>query len=306
LFKKEILMIDETVTNQLQQLLDSARSIFIMYPAEASLDQRAVAAALYLGLSQQEKAVQLISSRKPETQEATALAGLEHTIHEIGNQNLTISFPYSPDQVDKVSYHIGEESKRFFLTIKPKPGVSPLETSTVEFSYTGAAVDAIFLVGVKDLESLEQLYFGYEQLYQEVPTVSLAMHTPSFGTHKIDASSASSLSEVAAQLLQQLSVSLDSDIATNLLAGIEASTKNLSSPATSAETFETVARLLRAGARRSFRKIKDEETRTQQNGAVIHEVVSENTAKPLRTRATKAAKMDSLNPPKEYIPGRLM
>lgn len=268
-------MIDESLSNQLKQLVDSARTIFIIFPPTASADQKAVAASLYLALSRTEKTVGLISTQKAPGGEVASISGLEHTQQELGNQNLSISFPYSPDQVDKVSYHIGEESKRFFLSIKPKPGVPPLDASQMEFSYTGATADAVFLIGVTELESLDQLYFGYEQLYQDTPTVSINSYTTSFGTHKVDAGTASSCSEIVTQLIQRLGLSLDNDIATNLLYGIESSTKNLSAPTASAETFETVAQLLRAGARRSFKRSGGNEvTQPSRSESILHEIAS--------------------------------
>src|SRR5690606_36893853 len=84
-------------------------------------------------------------------------------------------------------------------------------------------------------------------------TTTVTFHTfqPEIGTIKLDASGASSLSEAMAQLLWQLQLSVTQVDATNLLTVIEQSTQNFRSLSTSAETFETVAQLLRQGARRS-------------------------------------------------------
>ncbi len=322
-------MLDENLLHQIAQLLQSAKTVFIIFPRQISFDHASVAASLYLAAVSAQKSVMLISPERPEFSDQT-ISGLEFVQQELGNQNLSISFPYSPEQVDKVSYHIGEETKRFFLSIKPKPGVEPLDARQVEFSYTGASADVIFLVGVKELESLEQAYYGYEQLYQESPTISLNSYTTSFGTHTIDAGSVSSLSELAAEFIPGVGWSLDSDIATNLLSGIESSTKNLSAPTTTAETFETVAQLLRAGARRSFKKSKpDASVQVSRSESILlqqdsnqenelpdadSESVKNGKANSLdlvkQSKVSKSksikTKKDSLNPPEDYVPKRLM
>ncbi len=125
-----------------------------------------------------------------------------------------------------------------------------MDQQTVEFSYTGADADIVFLIGVHEFESLEQLYFGYEQLFQTAMTVTFHSFEPQIGTFKLDASGSSSLSESMSLLLQMMAWPLPPDAATNLLQAVEQATDSLQSLATSAETFETVAWLMRNGARR--------------------------------------------------------
>lgn len=255
---KSFFMIDESLANQYKSLIDTAQTIVVLIPAQATQDQIAVAASLYLSLLRLGKNARLVTPQPVVTK--GAILGFEQAQQDLGNQNLTVSFAYTPEQVDKVSYHIAEETGRFYLTIKPKSGYEPLATESVEFSYTGASAELVILVGVSNLEQLEQLYFGYEDLFETVPMVSIHNHTTSFGTLHIDSGSASSSSEVVAQLLFSLGHPVDSDVATNLLLGIEWGTASLSSPTASAETFEVVAQLLRAGARRTFKKTSVETT----------------------------------------------
>lgn len=298
-------MIDDTVTAQIKNIVDSAQTIVIIYPKNATLDQRAVAASLYLALSTAQKSVRLVT---PQVEQRTdePLAGIEQTQQDMGNQNLGISFEYTPEQVDKVSYHIGEETGKFYLSIKPKPGFPPLDANSVEFTYTGAAAEAVFLVGVNELESLEHLYFGYEDLYNSVSLVSINNFATSFGTVKVDAGNTSSSSEVLAQLLPGLGLTIDSDVATNLLFGIESSTQNLSSVTTSAETFEVVAQLLRAGARRSFKRAGQEQSSQLQRTRMSNEIppLQEPRKNGKAKNAKSVAKNDGANPPAEFTPVR--
>lgn len=233
----------------LKELTQSAQSILVINPPNPTLDQAAAASALATGLQTLGKQVLLLA---PEIK-AEALSALEQQPDfrsEMGNKDLSISFAYRPEAIDKVSYHIDEQQQRFYLVIKPQKGQAPLDTTSVEYEYTGAEADLIFLVGVQSYESLGQLYEGYEQLFQTSTVVTLNSYEPEFGTLKISAAELSGLSELTAQLLLALEVQVDEGNATNLLAAIEAKTDRLQSFSTTADTFQLVAELLRRGARR--------------------------------------------------------
>ncbi|PIR60877.1 MAG: hypothetical protein COU67_00265 [Candidatus Pacebacteria bacterium CG10_big_fil_rev_8_21_14_0_10_44_54] len=242
-------MIDAATLTQLTDLVAQANSIFVIFPSTATPDKRAAAEALAASLAAAGKEVRLLSPRQPE--KSRYPESVDTTIlTELGNQNLVLSFAYQPEQVDNVNYHIGEETGRFYLTIKPQKGERPLDPESVEFSYTGAEADLIFTVGVKELVELEQLYMSYEDVYAKVPIISITTHEPAFATLSINTGSAASVSQEVARLIADLGFSLSADSATQLLYGIEMATRGLASRSVSAETFETVGQLLRQGARR--------------------------------------------------------
>lgn len=240
--------------SQLRELVSTAQSILVMLPSEAKLDQIASGMALTTCLEQAGKQVTLLSPT-PLGLDQQSLGGISQVHTQLGNRDLTVSFDYHPEAVDKVSYHIDDQQQRFYLVIKPQKGQKPLDKSTVQFTYTGAEADIIFLIGIHDFDSLEQLYFGFEQLYQTAIVVTFHTFEPSIGSFKLDASGTSSLSESMSVLLQGLGYPLIADAATNLLSAIERETDNFQSLAMSAETFEIVAWLMRSGGRRSHRRL---------------------------------------------------
>ncbi|OGJ39250.1 MAG: hypothetical protein A3A82_00410 [Candidatus Pacebacteria bacterium RIFCSPLOWO2_01_FULL_47_12] len=242
-------MIDAQQITQLTDLIAQAKSIFVIFPSTASPDNRAAAEALAASLLQAGKEVRLLSPRLPEPSRYPESSEVAVTT-ELGNQNLVLSFAYQPEQVDNVNYHIGEETGRFYLTIKPQKGQKPLDPASVEFSYTGAEADLIVTIGVKELAELGQLYMSYEEVYTKVPVVSITTFDPPFATVSINAGSSPSLSQAVARLISDLGFSLSSDAATQLLYGIEMATQGMASRSVTAETFETVGQLLRQGARR--------------------------------------------------------
>ncbi len=245
-------MITPDTIQLLKDHISSAQSVLILFPSDAKFDQVASSMALYLGLDQLGKQVAAFSPA-PVTVEHSSLVGIDKVATQIGNKNLQVSFEYEEERVDKVSYHIDEEAKKFHLIIQPKKGQRPLTTDNVEFSYTGAEADLIILIGVRSLDDLEQLYIGYEDLYNSATTISINTYETPFGSVKVNISGSASYSESLAYILQELGAEITSDMATNLLMGIEEATDSFHSLSTTADTFEIVSQLMRAGARRKTR-----------------------------------------------------
>jgi len=242
-------MIDVEKTAALKQVLANARAVLVVVTAEASLDQMAAASAVAAALAESGHDVTFLT---PSTSVADKydLELLDTLSSQIGNRDLTVSFPYQPEAVEKVSYHIDETAQRFCLVIKPQKNHKPLSPEAVAFDYAGVEADLIFLVGVHNLETLEQLYYGYEQLYQNTTTVTLHTFEPNIGTIKLDVSGASCMSEATVGFLKNLQLSVPTGAASNLLQAIEETTDSFKSFAATAETFDAVAALLRWGARR--------------------------------------------------------
>lgn len=244
-------MIDQTQLNTLTGYIQSSNTVVILFKTDASHDERAVVAALAESLRGQGRDVTIATPRQLSPEVIDQFVGLDQVTTELGNQNLVVSFDYNDQAVDKVSYHLSEDNSKFFLTIKPKKGAQPLDASKVEFSYTGFETDLIILVGITNLEQLEQLYYGYEDVYKNTATITLNATPTSVGHLVLTSVGASSLSEVTVEALTQLNMDISSASATQLLAGIEQETEGLQSLRATATTFEVVARLLRLGARRT-------------------------------------------------------
>ena len=245
-------MITEEQLAQVRDLVSNAQHITILISDDASLDQAASALALGLSLGHLGKEV-LLASPEPLPDEYHILLGQDQLRHELGHQNLSISFAYEETAVDKVSYHIDDTNQRFYLVIKPQKGSAPLDAQTVEYAYTGAESDLIFLVGVHSLEMLEHLYYGYEDFYQTTTTVVFHNFEPEIGLVKLNVGDKSSLSEGMCGFIEQIGLLITPEAATNLLAGIEDTTDGFRSLAVTADTFAAVSGLMRQGARRARR-----------------------------------------------------
>ena len=266
-------MFTEESLQLLQQTVQQAQSIFICVSAQVKLDQAASALALAEGLKQLGKEVLLLSPAPP-TEDLTNLNGVEHFTQQIGNQNLQVAFAYQPDAVDKVSYNIDEETQKFYLVVQPKKGTPPLDSQTVEFSYTGAHVDLIITIGLTNLASLDGLYEGFTDIFNETNIASIHAFDTDYGTIHLNTSGAAAFSEATTKLLTQLGVTLTPEMANNLLAGLETATDHFKSSTMTAETFDTVAQLLRAGGHRMATNKTTEVIPVTENSAPILENIT--------------------------------
>lgn len=231
-----------------QQALTSAQSILVAVPQKPKFDKIASALALFLSLKKMGKTVDVACSDEM-TVEFSPLVGVNKVSQQLGGKNLTISFDYIEDSIEKVSYNI--ENNKFNLLVQPKTGFPPLSAEKVNYSHSGGA-DLIFVIGAQNLEDLGNLYTKEKDSYNQKPVVNLDVDPKNtqFGKINLFHPVASSCSEITAGLISTLKLPIDQDIATNLLLGIEEATQGFSLPTTNASTFEVVAFCLRAGGRR--------------------------------------------------------
>lgn len=230
--------------NNFASLINSAQSVLILLPNKPNFDQVAAGLALYLSLKGAKDIS--ISCPSPMLVEFNRLLGVDKITSELGNKNLTIGFNgYPADNIERVSADV--VNSEFKLTIIPKAGFLSPKKEQVELFLSGVATDLIILIGGEDESSFPQLalqdlsgakfaHIGIKPL-----VVSSDKSILSY------AAAASSLSEIIASLLSGNGLSVDADIATNLVAGIEEASSHFMGEEVSANTFDIFANLLRAG-----------------------------------------------------------
>lgn len=230
----------------LRQGIEQAKSIIIFPVANATLDGIAASLALYLTLEQSGKMVTIACTTDSVVRDSR-LVGLDKITKEIGNANLVISFPYAEEKVEKVSYNVNGDE--FNLIIQPKSGSTPVGQDELSYSYTGADADLIFVLGAQEVNEVGAILSQEKDLLKKATLVNISNKTGSFGQiNLVDPNS--SLSEIIVALVTELGLKISQDVANNLMRGIEEATDNLSSPNLTADTFEALAMLYRAGARR--------------------------------------------------------
>jgi len=237
--------------NSFKSLVESANSVLILLPNKPFFDQ--VAAALSLNLSFTEKINSQVYCSSPMLVEFNRLVGVNKIVSEFGNKNLVISLAgYPANDIEKVSYDI--ENSQFQLAVVPKSGMLPPKKEQVRLAYTGSSADLLILIGGADESHFPSLD---SKDFSGVKTVHIGSRTLSTSQGRGVMSFArpsSSVSEVVYALIKESEFNIDSDIATNLLTGIEDGSKKFSTNGVTAETFQAVADLMKTGGKRGVGK----------------------------------------------------
>jgi nanoRNase/pAp phosphatase (c-di-AMP/oligoRNAs hydrolase) len=246
-------MIQEPIFNPEQiregeTLVKNATSCLIILPPDPSEDLVASGLGLYLTLKNSLKTVQ-IGCGTPLKVDHAHLFGINEVKTSVGNQNLMVSIDMREDQLNKVDYDFDENGK-FVLMIQPQAGIPAPDTSAVQFSYSGANADIVFVLGVHSLEELGKIYADEKSFLDKATLISLCYSNKpsSIGTLQFHNSKNTSLAETTAYLLKSWNLTPSEDAATNLLGQISAASgPSFQSPKVSPDTFELIAFLMRAG-----------------------------------------------------------
>jgi len=237
--------------NSFGSIINSANSTLILLPTKPFFDQVAAGLSLYLSLKEKKDAS--ISCPSPMVVEFNRLVGVNKVTQELGNKNLVVRLvDYPAENIERVSYDI--ENSEFRLTIIPKPGFPSPKKEQANLGYSGVSADTVILIGgankshfpaitsSKDLAGAKIIHIGTRALSTSPESGIMSFAKP-----------ASSCSEIVANLIKESGFVLDVDIATNLLAGIEDGSNKFSGSEVVADTFQTVADLMRVGGVRKQR-----------------------------------------------------
>lgn len=237
---------DPNNLKKVSELVSRFNSGIIALQNNPSADGVAAGTALYLALSKMGKHMSIVCSSKPQF-ELTGTDKVQQNFAASGN-HLVISFPYTEGAIDKVDYNIAGNT--FNLILVPTGETNKIDPKDVKFSYTGGKIDFIITVDVPNLNSLGPLYTENQNEFQGKNIINIDRHliNNNFGTVNIVNKSISSTSEIVYQIVKELGVQIDKDIATNLYTGLLAATNNFTSYSVNQNTFEASAELMKYGA----------------------------------------------------------
>jgi hypothetical protein len=235
-----------TTLPKLADIITKGSSGIIVLPTNPTPDALAGATSLYLGLLKMGKNISLVCS-SPIKSDMVAADKIQQSL-SVGGDNLVVSFPYTDGAIDKIDYHI--QGEKFNLVITPRQGFPKLNPAQVAYSYTGGSFDFIITVDAPNLNSVGALYTENQAQFQGKEIINIDRHLTNafFGTVNYINKTSSSTCELVYKVIQQLQCEMDKDMATNLYSGIATATNTFTSYSVNAETFETIAALLKAGA----------------------------------------------------------
>lgn len=232
--------------SEIQGKITGAQKIIIALPQNPRYDQTAAGLALSLLLQQAGKTVSIICPSAM-TVEFNNLVGVDKISSKAKGTDLVVSFSYSMEDVEKISYN--DDGGKLNLVIQPKSGAPSINEKTVNLSYAGVGADLLITVGVKSVNQLDQSGLGSISPESIVNIDNWSDNTNFAAVNVIDVD-ASSLSEIILGLAEGLGLQLDLDAAQNLLNGLWQATSALKKPELGPDAYEAVAACLRLGAQR--------------------------------------------------------
>lgn len=233
--------------SKIKEAIDKYNNIAVVTRKNPAVDEMAAALSLYLSLMNLGKNLTIASPSQPLV-EVSSLVGVDEVKNSLGGQDgdLIVSFPYKEGEIEKVSYTRDQN----FLNIVVKAGENGLKfsESQVQFLRGGGAPELLFVVGSPRVSDLGKL-FDIEALKDTVViNIDNKPENQGFGDIQMVSTKLSSVSEAVANLIFSLNLTINLDIAQNLMLGIATATTNFGSDDTSPLAFEMAGVLMRQGA----------------------------------------------------------
>lgn len=227
-----------------KNILSRAKSVALLLPQKASLDDYFSASALGLWLKERGANIRLISDN-PTPPEVLELGGFKAETGFSKNNDLVLTISNQNAEPGQLRYEKTEQGLKIFIT--PKQG--QFKNSDITFQ---AQVDFNLIVCFSEID-----WHNFGQVYTDnVPTLekapSLALSTKPnhkyFTSHNLIAPEFCSVSEVVAKLLENEKF-LSPNFYTLLLAGLYSQTNALRNSQIKASSFLLSAELLEKGAK---------------------------------------------------------
>ncbi|HRY36521.1 MAG TPA: DHH family phosphoesterase [Candidatus Magasanikbacteria bacterium] len=237
---------------QFKKLIDSSRSVLIVFANKNSEDCAAGANALKKYIKKMNKFSEIVAEDFKTPKQLSFLSEIEKIKPAITNlQKMIIKVDISRTKLETISYDVKDSTLSIFLT--PKEGFitkNDLRTAQSTYKY-----DLIITIGVSDLEALGQTFFNNTDLFYRTPIVNFDNHAgnENFGQINFNEITATSNCEVIFNTLTKINETLiDKDIATSLLTGMIAQTKSFKTPNVTPYTLNLASKLMNLGADREL------------------------------------------------------
>lgn len=224
----------EPVLGNLKEKITQAQNILIALPAKINIDKLASGLSLYLALDQSNKNTAIVTEDiiKVSHTNLYGVGKVANQLPDVSGGDLTISLEGvvaedgTVTSLEKLDWY--PEGKNLNLVFHVLPG-QKFEPKNITPKFTGGKLDLIICIGVANLEQLGNLYNQNKQIFipESLVNIDNSQDNTSFGQINIIDTQASSTSEMILQILPDLGLSLDQDIATNIITGIYDQTNNL-------------------------------------------------------------------------------
>lgn len=238
---------DDVLKKQTQEVLTKAQNIMIAVSASSGFDGLASGLSLYLSIQKLNKNLALIA-KNPTVGDAQMLYGVNKIGTSDGKKDLIISISKAVENVEKVTHFLdGDELKIVIHALQGSKGVEPQD---IFFKKASLKPNVIIAIGYENFVQLKNDITQEHTTYSDVFIISVnCVDTrEKFAQINIHEHEAVCLSEVCANLIEDLAIPIDSDIAFNLYTGMSQATQMFAPNLTKPSTLDAAQFVLEFGA----------------------------------------------------------
>lgn len=227
--------------------LTKAQAILIVVSQNSGFGGVAAGLALFLAAQKLGKNASIVA-KGPTVSDAQKLYGVDKIGQAQGSQNLVLSISNAVETVDRVSHYLDGDNLK--LTLHAFPGSTGPVQNDVTFSQEMVEPDVIFAIGFQNEEEMKQNVAQVQNISPNTWLVNISRQDVGqiFAQMNVFDPNSSGLCEITAQMLTDLALPMDEDIAFNLYQGILEETKQFSPGAIGPKTFEIAGWLIKFGA----------------------------------------------------------
>lgn len=243
--------------SELKSRLSSANRILIVLPQALNDDNLAAGLTLALSLKNHGKKVDIVSTGTPLVSQSNlfGIGDIKSEVSKMGGGNFIISLDGVVDTTGTMSSQVPAlekldwypEGSKLNLVFHVVPG-QRFEPTNITSRHEQAGYDLTFVLGTQALNELGTLFTSNSEYFAQNQVINIDTNQANtlFGFTNIIDASASSLSEIVAQILPSLTLNLDRDAASNIIAGIYSATNNLTQKI-NPDTFIVVSQAVQVG-----------------------------------------------------------
>lgn len=247
----------DTQLTEVKTQLAQARNILIALPAQLTVDKLASGLSLMLALKASGKQVNIVTEGTPLVAHSNLFGVGE--IKNILPQESTGDYVITLEGVveangqipslEKLDWYPQGANLNLVFHVLPGQKFEPKNIHSIP-AHAGSNYDLIFVIGSTSLGDLGGVYSQNSQVFTNGYSINIdnSSTNTSFGKTNVIDPNAASISEMMVSIFQSFSLGMDSDIASNIVAGIYDVTSNLTVNA-KPDSFMALASAMQAGAK---------------------------------------------------------
>jgi nanoRNase/pAp phosphatase (c-di-AMP/oligoRNAs hydrolase) len=231
-----------------RELIGQCTSPLIFLPPFPKTDIIAAAFALFYTFQERGVRVQIICDSAKELTESLTFIHATPEIHDVlsGARDFVLSFNTKYNPISEVRTEKGDDELRIYITPE-KASIDPRDFS---FQPSSFSHDLVITLGAADKERLGNAYSSNPDVFYEVPIVNVDYQSSNelFGQVNVVDLTASTVSEIVAEIIAVGEEDTKPFIYEYLLAGITSGTDSFQKTNTSPKAFRMASTLMDLGA----------------------------------------------------------